>query len=107
MNEVLCSVPGWTEPLCLHFFHPWYTGLSVRSGSEAGSGCVRRSADPLQSSFSGRPLGPVQHNSISNSPPTGPSHTLMRSIGREKEEVRKTDNAVCWWGGRHSGLGSC
>lgn len=23
----------------------------------------------------------------------------MRSIGREKEEVRKTDDAVCWWGG--------
>lgn len=71
----------------------------MRSGSEAGSGCVRRSADPVQSSFSGRPLGPVQHNSISNSPPAGPGHTRMRSISREKEEVRKTDDAVCWWGG--------
>lgn len=68
MNEVLCSASEWTEPLCLHFFHPRYTGLPVRSWSEAGSGCVRRSADPVQSSFSGSPLGPVQYNSISNSP---------------------------------------
>lgn len=68
MNRVLCSAPGWTEPLCLHFFRPWHTGLSVRSGSEAGSGCVRRSADAAQSSFSSSPLGPVQHSNTSGSP---------------------------------------
>lgn len=52
MNRVLCSAPGWTEPLCLSFFRPWHTGFPVRSWSEAGSGRVSRSADAAQSSFS-------------------------------------------------------
>lgn len=41
----------------------------MRSGSEAGSGCVRRSADATQSSFSSGTLGTVQHSNISAIPP--------------------------------------
>lgn len=96
MNRVLCSAPGWTEPLCLRFFRPWHTGPPVRSGSEAGSGCVRRSADAAQSPFSTAdpsvsfctathqvvlPLQP-QHD-------TG--HTHMGPLGRERGEMRGKD----------------
>lgn len=82
MNRVLCSTPGWTEPLCLRFFRPWHTGLPVRSGSEAGSGCVSRSADAVQSSFSSRPLGPVQYSNTSGSPPA-PARPHPRGINRQ------------------------
>ncbi len=94
MNRVLCSAPGWTEPLCLRFFRPWHTGLTVRSGSEAGSGCVRRSADAAQSPFStADPLVPfctATHQVVLLLQPqqdTGHPHKGPRD--REREEMRE------------------
>lgn len=65
----------------------------MRSGSEAGSGCVRRSADAAQSPFSTvGPLGPILHGETSGRPPGHTAgHTYLGPIGRENEEMRGED----------------
>lgn len=112
MNRVLCSAPGWTEPLCLRFFRLWHTGLPVRSGSEAGSGCVRRSADAAQSPFSTADplvpfctathqvvllLQPQQDTDHTHLGPRGRGTGQMRGEDRGQKEGRHGTGKVTAW----------